>query len=214
MPKRRVTRKRGGYRRFKKRYMSYSRMAYTAYKGVRMLKGLVNVEKKLFTNSGFSGNPSNTGYITVLNTINAGDDVAERNGNSILAKYMTGKIYITQNSSATNTVVRCIIFQDLANQSSTPSVASVLEAVNPASPMNVDNVDRYWILYDRMITLSTGGKTMVPLNIFRRLNFHCKYDGTGGTDYEINAICMLLISNEPTNTPTVTGYWRLAYYDN
>lgn len=212
--KRQFRRKNNRYNRFKRKYMSYSKMAYQAYRGYKLIKGLVNVEKKLFTNNAFSATPDNTGVVTVLNTITAGDDANQRNGNSILAKYMTTRFYVTQNASATNTVLRCIIVQDLQNQGATPAVTDILQAAAATSPMNNDNVERFWILYDKMITLSTGGNTMIPITNYKALNFHCKYTGTASTTFSMNAICMLLISNEVTNTPAVTGYWRLAFYDN
>jgi len=218
--RRRRTVKRGNNRRRRgtslygaSRFTRYANMAYTAYRGVRMLKGLVNVEKKLYTKSIVS-TPTIAGTVQVLTDMAAGDDVNNRNGNSILAKYILYSGTATMPESEYTQTVRFIILQDLKNEGSLPSPSDILETVNVNSPMNADAVDRFWIIADKKFTLNSGGGESKPINIFRRLNFHIKYDGVLAADYDTNTLLLLTVSTGTSAPPTITGYSRLAFYDN
>lgn len=195
------------------RFSRYANMAYTAYRGVRLLKGLVNVEKKLYTVP-LTSIPTNTGVVQVLSAMAAGDDVNNRNGNSILAKYVLYSGTATMPNGEYTQTVRFMILQDLKNEGSLPAVTDILETSNVNAPLNADSVDRFWILADKKFTLNSGGGESKPINVFRRLNFHIKYDGTSAADYDTNSIILLTISDATSAPPTITGYSRLAFYDN
>lgn len=214
MPKRSLMRKKSlrksrGYRNYK----CAKNLALEAWKGVKMLKGLVNVENKMFTVA-VSQSVANTGVVLPLAAIPAGDDVDTRNGNSILGKYWSWRFRCAMNASASHTTVRLMCFVDKANQGVDPSPSDVLEALNVSAPMNVDNTDRFTILYDKQFTLNITANQEISGHAFRKLNFHLKYTGVTNADYSINQIYMLLISDEPTNLPGVDGYSRIGFYDN
>lgn len=202
-----------GRKKFYKKYKSYRNMAYTAFKGVKFLKGLVNVENHLYTKQ-INHTPSVTLGVTVLNDIPQGLDTDERSGNSILPKYFSGRAFCVQNPTAASTIVRITIIQDLHNQGVAPTDSEIFQNADVNSPLNVDNTDRFWILYDRTITLSQNGQTVKTLKWFKRLNFHMKYYGPVNTDYDQNACFILTRSNEATNTPVVDITNRLSFYDN
>ena len=124
-------RKRFGRRRFKRRpnvgqlgfrnigNMTLSQAAYGAMRGVNMMKGIINSEKKRYDLT-HSFNISTTPAFTLLSGIAAGDDVANRQGNSILAKYLTFDYYISMNGSATRSTCRVLVFADAENTGTTP----------------------------------------------------------------------------------------------
>jgi len=203
-------------RRYRKRYhrgMSVSQAAHLALRGVKFIKGIVNAEKKKFTQS-ISQTPNNTGTVVNLCNIAAGDDASQRDGNSILLKYIDYKLTATINASATSTTIRQLIFIDKSNQNSNPSVTDVLENASQVGQLNVDNVARFWILSDKMYTVTITGDQSCNDHIYIPCDFHVKYNGTASGNTLTNTVYLLLISNEATNTPTITGYTRLAWYDN
>lgn len=193
--------------------MNYAKMAYVAYRGVKTLRGLVNVEKK-YIDDNIGQTIPNTGIVDLISAVAAGDDVTNRNGNSILAKYLVLKGFVRMSASATATNVRVMIVRDLNNQGSNPTVADILDGATDVSLLNKDNTSRFWILYDKMFSLSNNGTQQVSLDIYRRLNFHLKYSSTVSTAVLSNAIYLVAIADEPTNVPQIQGVSRIAFYDN
>lgn len=208
---------RRGYRKknpFVSKAAKYAGMAYTAYKGVKYLKGLVNSEKGMLD---FNANTtySSTGSVISLNNIAQGDTVSSRQGNSILVKGIFGRMLFTQNSSATNTFVRCVIFcnkQQLSD--STPAVDDVLESVSVKSNLNISHKGQYSVLRDFTIRLDSANNTSAARKINIPLNMHLRYNGTAATDWQKNGLFMILLSNEATNVPTVDWNLRVSWHDN
>lgn len=186
-----------------------------AVKGVNLMKSLINSELKRFDTS-FSALPSSTASFNLLTATNQGDDVENRNGNSILAKYITWNYTLTMNASASATMVRFIVFVDGDNDQQTPTEAELL--ANSAiftSAINPDYTSRFTILYDRIHSMSINGDRIITDKWYKPLNYHIKYiTGTGSTGFGKGNIWLYSKSNEATNTPTHTGYVRLAFYDN
>jgi len=197
---------------YSKKY-SVGDVASAAWKGVRYLKSMINVEKHLF-DQGFASTVSDTGTITHVTAIPQGDAEATRTGNSILAKYISLKGNMNMGASATRTFVRVMIVQDLFNTGTAPTIADILGAVNTFSPVNVDTRDRYVVLRDRTFSLDVAGKGLFTFKWFVRLNFHIKYTGAAGSDEYKNQLYVVLISSEDTNVPSVSYTARLAYFDN
>lgn len=199
-----------------KRSLKYTKRYGPAIAGlskqVSFLKGIVNAEKKYFPNT-INYNVSNTGNIACLNDIAQGSDYFERNGNSILCKYITGKLSMEINASATSTVCRVIVFEDLSNQNQTPAVTDVLSTASPRALTNPLNTDRFNILVDKFFGLSPA----IPnkcIKYYIPINKHIHFAGAGNASFEKNSIFILYISDEATNTPVLAGYLRTAYYDN
>lgn len=221
-------------RRFKKRpyYASKPKMsawdatkllAYKAYKGMRFIKGLVNVENKKFDVAAVGQAVDYAGAaIARLSTVQAGDDVGNRNGNSILAKHLLFRYTLHGNTTADSTIVRCIIFADTQFNGTNPTAALVLEsgqlstanAVN--APLNVDSAGRFMILRDKVHVINNqldNYSVIGHYNAWIPLNFHIKFTDvtTGGWT---NQIFVLFISDQQTNTPSVDYSSRLSFYDN
>lgn len=180
---------------------------------VRFMKGMINSERH-YTDIDAGGTPNNAGYITLINEIAQGDDVANRQGNSLLHKYVKINYACTINGSATETFVRIIVFTDTANQGSTPSVTSVITTASVVAQKNVDNQKRFVILKDIKFWLNAANKTQTIGKIYIPTNYHCRYSGSSGTDVLQNAIYILVISNEATNAPVFVSQARNAFYDN
>lgn len=188
-------------------------MASAAWRGVKMLKGLVNVEKYLFDTT-YSNTTSNVGVITNVSAIAQGDGEGARTGNSILAKYLSLKGAITKNGSATTSIVRILVVKDLFNTGTAPTIADILQSVSTFDPINQDTRDRYVILRDSKFIVATGTVTTRTFKYFIPINDHIKYTGSAATDEYKNQLYVITITNEDTNLPTLNWIARLAYHDN
>lgn len=219
---RRYKKKPNFYNRFRKygnAVMKGASLAYSAYKGVQYLKSVVNVERHYFDTSVVSASVTNAGSITCLNQIAAGTDAPNRIGNSILGKYITGKITVQDNATAgaTEGFVRILIFQDLENIGTDPTLSQILQDTsNPVvSPINIDNTPRFWVLVDKTYTVDDSNKTRVGK--FYRLmikNAHIKFTGTASGNYAKNSLYLLAVSDDASNGPILTFANRLCFIDN
>lgn len=193
--------------------MTLSQAAYGAMRGLNMVKGIINSEKKRYDLT-HSFSISTTPTFTLLSGLAEGDDVANRIGNSILAKYLTFDYYVSMNGSASRSTVRVLVFADTQNNGTTPAVADLLIGSNLTSPINPDNTQRFTVLFDDHIDLSQNGDGIRTIKHYIPLNFHIRYTASGGTAVTKNNIYMMVVSNEATNTPAFVGDSRLVYYDN
>lgn len=189
-------------------------MAYSAFQGVKYLKGLVNAELHSadFTNTGVS--IPNTGSIVEFTTIAQGDNYNNRQGNSILAKYLFGRLEFVKHGSSNYTFIRVIYFVDTQQISDTsPAVTDVLASASTISPLNQFQKGRFSILKDMTVRLDTNVITHTE-KVSLKLPFHIKYNGTSGGDLQKNGVYMLVIGSEPTNTPLYSYNMRISFYDN
>lgn len=211
------------FRRYKKRKVSRPpkpmryRVADIAYKGYQManrLRKLINVEYKSF-GAGASVVVSDTATLTNLNSIAQGDDVSGREGRSILIKSYQLRGLVAINASAANSAIRIIIFRDTDSQGATPASTDLLNSDDVWAVRNlITDQGRFIVMHDKTYVLDQNGSGMKMVNFFSNQNFHCKYDGTASTDYSTNAIWMLAISTEATNTVSFDYISRIKYVDN
>lgn len=214
-PVRRISR---GRRKFYKKYRSYRDMAYTAYKGVKLLKGLVNVENHLFDTS-YNNTVNTTPSIIPLSDVVTGDDNGNRQGTSILMKHITLRGYIAGDTSAAITIFRIMVVMDLTNNGAVPSASQILQ--NPTAPGNMysplanNNTDRFWVLWDKLYVLDDSSIQARQIKKYIKLNKHAKFtSGSGTGKYEQNSLWAVVISNETTTLPSVHLTSRLSFYDN
>lgn len=201
-------------RRYYRNKVNWIALAKKAYRGVRMLKGIVNSELNK-VDTIIAATPTTTPGISLLTGLGEGTDVSQRIGNSILAKYLTYNIDASMNASASATHVRFIIFVDTLGTGTAPTAADLLEvSTNTQSPIKIDSGPRFIILRDIHFDLSINGDRIQHLKGYIPLNIHIKYTGASGGSVYKNAIYLYEISSEATNAPDANLYFRLAYYDN
>lgn len=194
--------------------MSIRQAAYSAARGYNMLKGIINSELKRYDGV-ISQNIPNTYSVVCLNQIAAGDDALERDGNSILAKYLTIKYNLVMGSSAIATLVRIMCLVDSQNQGSTPTQTDVFGSLNPLiAPVNIDSTQRFTVLFDDHVNLSNNGTRTIFRKHYKKLNFHIRYTSTSSTSFNKNSIFLIFLSNEAEDTPAFDMINRIAFYDN
>lgn len=216
MAKRIYRKKKYGKKKMYKKPLRYkvADMAYTAYKGVRYLKGLVNAELHSNDFTATASTIPNTGTIVPFTSIAQGDNYNNRQGNSILAKYLFGRMEFVKHALSNYTFIRMIFFRDTQQLGDTdPGVSDVLSTANTLSPLNQFQKGRFSIMKDKTIRLDAN-KTTSNMKIKIKLPFHIKYNGTSGADIQKNGIYLLIIGSEPTNVPLYSYNLRLSFYDN
>lgn len=193
--------------------MSYGQKVNYAVGTANMLKGIVNAERKMFTQN-TSQSITGAGTVNSIMDIAAGDDVNNRNGNSILSKSLNVKLaaYFPNTTGLTGAFLRHIIVKDTMNLGVLPTVGVILEANNYLAPINVDATSRFQVLVDDLICLDTSAGFTQTRAYYRKLDFHTKYFGTSTSTQYRNNLYQLLITNNPTMT--VDSYTRVGFYDN
>lgn len=181
-------------------------------------KSLLNVEKKTHDDER-SGTIGSGGAIYSLTDIQQGDDYDTRDGRSIKIISMENRSTFTINAAATNTYVRAIYFVDknLQDSGTLAGVTDVLDAADVNSFRNPDPVmmSRFKILSDRIYGMSNSGSNEVRTSKFyKKMQHHVKFSGIAAADSAQGTICLLLISSEVTNVPTISAYTRFRYVDN
>lgn len=187
-----------------------------AIAGYRYLRSMMNVEFK-YKDVTASPTVSNTGTLVLLNGMSKGDTVSTREARSILCKSSEFKTNAYMNASATNTSLRVILFIDKQPSGTAPTIANLLQSNTITSFRHLDFRKRFVILIDRSYSLSVNGKNDVHIEWYKKLRMHTIYDDSDAgdiTDISSNALYLVLISNEPTNTPTVVYNHRLRFIDN
>lgn len=212
-PKYKISKRRSYKPKMPTRY-KVADMAYQALQGVNYIKGLVNSEKHMLDTTGTGVSITQAGTVTALSAIPQGDTIDSRNGNSVLAKTLFGRIELLFNTSATATFIRFVVIVDNQQVSdSPPAITDVLEAANTRAPLNKNTKGRYSVLLDKTYQLENNTKLIADkFNI--PLDFHIKFNGTTGADIQKNGIYHFILSNEPTDQPLYSYYWRLSYHDN
>lgn len=187
-------------------------------KQINVIKSLINVEKKVLDTNA-DPTPSNTASIVTLSNVAQGDDYNQRNGRKIKADsiYLNGQVRI-ENTAAKETVLRVIIFIDSESDGETPTAAELLQdGTDLQSPLNYAYAGtRFKVLMDRYLLVSSNGPQNKAIKFYRKLGHHVSYLGTGATSGNMGTgnIYMLLMSNEPTNTPTFSYWARFRFIDN
>lgn len=220
MPYRRYNKRRYKRRRYKRRG-GYTTMgsamflAKKAYRGIRYLKGLVNAEK-FHLDTTYSGQVINsTGVVTHLSAIAQGDNDPGRSGNSIYVRGISFSFSLNMNASATNTWVRFVMLIDTQQVGDTaPSLTDVFESNNVGALMNHLTLGRYNILIDKVYTFNISNLTAIQRKGYKSMRHHVRFNGTASTDVQKGGIYLMWVSNEGTNTPVLTGMFRVFYHDN
>lgn len=208
-------RRRGGTPWYRRKYNAMQ-LASAAWRGVRYVKGLVNSEKYHYDTAFSSASIPSAGNITHLTSLAQGDTSVTRTGNSVLLKDCYVRLFMAINPAVvTQTRVRMILFFDKQQVSDTsPSVTDVLAAASTESMLNLNASGRFKIVYSREFVLSAYNNGSLVLNKFFKFSTHVRFNGTAGSDIQRNGLYVLFIGSEATNTPTVSGTFRIGYHDN
>ena len=215
MPYKKYRRKRRYSRRsqpwYRKKY-SAMEIADKAYRGMKYLKSVVNVEKKIQDTS-ISTSPTSSGYVTPLTQILQGDGINNRDGNSVKVTYLGLRGNFTANDA--HTLTRMIVFRD--NQQigdTTPSVSDVLQSADPNSFLNQNTLGRFKVLLDRRYQNTDAGNNKgIAFKHDLSLQHHVRYNGAAATDVQKGGLYILLVSDDAVG-PNIAIECRVRFVDN
>lgn len=166
-------------------------------------------EKKYLDTTATAVNAPTTGVIqAVFTVIPQGTTEITRVGGKITVTNFNvrGNFSLTTTAlsgTPNNDVVRMILFIDKQTNGAAPAVTDILKSANGQAYMNLDNVDRFQILKDKMIKVgfTASGSTnlvgdLVPWKINKKMNLPIHYSSTTGaiTEVKSNNIYMLFTS--------------------
>lgn len=174
-----------------------------------------------------------TGVFVLVNGTAHGDSDLTRTGDEVVATSLQFRYRIEANVLALNaTLVRVLLIWDSQANGASPTLATMFDQLFISDPIyapyNLDYQKRYKFLYDRVHVLnpvlqsaeSTGSlDNVVPVSIYKKrkvkLSRTVKY--SGGTDVitsiATNSLHMVFISNQSSDTPTVTAGYRFIFKD-
>lgn len=197
-------------------------MAKRTAHGLNEIRKLVNVEEKIILQSS-GGTPvvfDLNGVILPMTYVSQGTDYTNRIGDSIKLQKIEFKAALVKSNSSITTTCRCIIFRDLDNYGTAPTISDVLDAGaaggNVLAQYNWLNRERFSILYDEMFTLDQVANPGEMIGWKAAHEGHVKYVGTAAAAASNGkgSIYILMVSDEATNTPTYRHSTRLTFTDN
>lgn len=189
-------------------------MAVKALNIASGLYGIINSELKHYDETNSLTPDSSSGTITaIVRGMAQGTTNNTFDGNSILLKKIGLNFSMQMHASATSTRLRIMLIKDTRPQSSLPAITDILSSNTINAFLNIDDqLNRFRVLRDKRVILNTNNpeKVLMVNRAFKRC--HVKF-----TDAQVpvlNDFYVVLLSDESTNTPTVTVTSRLRYYDN
>lgn len=160
------------------------------------------------------------GVVAHLTAVAAGPEAGERIGLRFTVRYLVMRIQANISASATNTFLRFIIFTDKQQVAdSNPLISQLLNTSvwtqDQLAFKNIFTLERFHILKDWFISMDKISKSTYTKTLYYpfRNGLRVSYNGPLDTDVETNGLYLCVISNEPTNIPTVVVMSRVAYTD-
>ncbi len=206
-------------------YGSCAKMVYgDAQKALtiaRSVKRLLNVEIKNFDVTQTAIALGTSPDIVQLSNIPSGDTTNSRDGSQCKMVGLELNFHLQQNSSAiAATFIRLMVVLDKQTNQAIYDIADLLEdtSVNDiiTSPRNLDNKNRFVILYDRIFVLSKGGTNGAVVRKYIKKEVLLRYDASTPSiaDLTQNSLSFVQFNSEGTNVPSITFFSRLRFIDN
>jgi hypothetical protein len=196
----------------------------TAY-GLNEIRKLINVEHK-YIDFNSSGNINQSGFAAALSLTAQGDNVTEREGDSIKIQSFELCASVSRGAAAPATqydAVRVMVVRDLQNTGSVPLVSDILETVGtvtaPYQPVDFLNGSdlnkRFTIVYDELLVLDPSNpikmvtfKTMHDCHTFYRGTTNAIGSAGNGTYF------LVCVSNAAATVPSIDYSTRIRFTDN
>lgn len=214
--KKRYRKKRWNYGRFMTNAGKTAATALTALRLAKQVKGMVNVEYKFFDNS-YTLNPDNsTLAVEGLNAIGQSDAVNGREGNKIRCKSIQMNFTVKKHASATNTVVRLLLLMS-KDKDTAPTVTTIIDTVTGSERCLNPRADvgrKDFVTLKDWTCVFQANQEIKRLKYYKRCSIPITWTSSTSTAFKENALYLVALSNEATNTPTINGYSRLRYVDN
>jgi len=193
--------------------------------GLNEIRKLINVEVKYIDTSFYGVSLDQAGVVYYLTALAQGDDITDREGDSIKVQTLEilGDVYRNSSSTAVRDTVRIMIVRDLTNEGVTPTGADVLSQassglVTLCAPnflnSSLEN-KRFSYLYDEIIELDTT-HTAQTFRFTTTSDKHVYFRGNANSaaNAGTGSYWLLMFSNNATNTPLASAVARVTFTDN
>jgi len=195
-------------------------LARRTAQGLSQVRRLINVEHK-FHDVNDTLTTSQNGFVHNLSNISQGDDISNREGDSIRIQSIEIKGTVFRSATATaNEAVRIIIVRDLQQQGTAPVGSDILQNVGSSlAPYSLYNQlnshdlnKRFTFVYDELVSIDQYNPT-VPLTFRSDSNCHVYYRGSTTQSGNGNYY-MILFSNQSANAANFDFSCRIRFTDN
>jgi len=184
------------------------------------IRKLINVEQKYIDVSSNTAGIDYNGATTYLCPVAQGDDVTNREGNSIKVQKFQIRGTVVASSTAAQ-AARIMVIRDLQNQGAAPTVGSILQTIGagqaPFQQLDFTNWQnkQFTVVFDQLFTLDQYN----PMDMFEfetNHDCHVYFRGTGSTSASAGngAYYAVYISSESTSGPIFSLATRLLFTDN
>lgn len=188
--------------------------------GLNEIRKLINIETKFLDVVTNAASINTTGGTYCVSQLAQGLTSTTRVGDSLRIQHLELRGRVVANGSATSSCFRVLMFRDLDGYGTLPTMADVLEynAVvdAPRSPYKYNKLQRFSILFDELIEIQTStGVSSVPFTFSTAHQGHVLYLGTSAAAASNGkgSVYMGFVSDEATNTPTVSFTSRMTFTD-
>lgn len=211
--------------RRRRRPTPWYRRKYSAMDAARVatqvVKKYVNTEQKHFkVNSGTLDNVTNfasgTYPLHCLSNMAQGTDDTERIGRQIKMTYCGVRGELNFNSAgSTSQQVRLMVFAQKQTEGDTPNPPDLFEGTTPWSFRDTETSTSVVQLFSRLYTL-TSQRPSIPIKVDIKRDLKIKFNGTSNSIAHtgMNAIWLVMWSEDSIATPLTTFVTRLRYIDN
>lgn len=184
-------------------------------------------EKKVIDTAASYYNANTTGAVTLLNGCVQGNDFNQRDGRKIkMVSVQFSGDFLYNASGGDDAGVRLAIIYDTQANASAPAITDVFTAINAHTFVNLNNRDRFRIIYDKRVCLgrySTTATQSVADNTSRHIQkwiplkgLETVYNsGNAGTvaDIQTGALYALTMGDSTNGSPSYYGTFRVRFYD-
>lgn len=123
-----------------------------------------------------------TGSITLMNGVAQGTDYNQRVGRKTTIKSILVRTYVTLGSVAPVAAnARFMIVYDAQANGATPAITDIITTVGTTSPQNLNNRDRFRIIWDKIVSVSPNGTQIQYRKLFKKCWLEVINSGTAAT---------------------------------
>lgn len=165
------------------------------------------------------------GNLNLLNGLAPGTGPSQRIGRKVKFLSMLFRGAISSGATGANVfrgMVRTLIVFDKQTNATAPTVNDILETADATSPMDMNNRDRFVVLYNKLHAIDqAGGHQSAYVEFYKKISLSTIFNaGVAGTVADITTGSIYLVvlgangeAAVPTNNPGLYFYSRLRYDD-
>lgn len=216
------------------RYRSFRRVFPTSRRAPFSTRGFYGasvrspVERKVIETASAFYTLDTTMDIVLVNGVATGTDFTQRIGRKInnvsvqLRGFFQPTLAAVSNTQTEQ--VRCLLIEDSQTNGAAPAAADIFQdPANTNSFMNLNNRERFRVIYDKVLTLApyntaiaTQNTNNVPsLNVYKKVSVPTVYEGTAGTVGSIasGAIFFCTIGSNTVSNWVLNATLRVRFTD-